>query len=136
MEKAYYCIQQSFYEEDYTYYFYGPKVDDWKKLCQSILDQAAINAIKEAKKNNCPKYIYCREIYEELIKILENEGYTFINKHVDSIWENWGGDLILPETHFGDSTDLEKKMSKKTLDEIKSYHESCNKNTSSSQEEV
>lgn len=65
-------------------YLSGPEVDDFDKLCNSLINKATSNALDKCskniydKKNNISERVHGDNILQELIKLLINKGYKEI----------------------------------------------------------
>lgn len=95
-----YILSNSYYSDYSPLYFKGP--DDchheFESLCDSLMDQACLNALKKQNKEQYPDCIGNLEIIDELIPLLEKEGYyNFIpnekNYHIQNIIINECSDL-------------------------------------------
>lgn len=73
-----FCLRHNDYEAANIYYFMGPdnvSHEQFNTLCSTLLDEAAINAIVSEKKKQYKSVIGWFEIVENMIPLLEKQGY-------------------------------------------------------------
>ncbi len=97
-----FILSHSYYDEYRPHYFLGPddiSQEDFKNLCDSLLDQAAHKSvILSRNKEHCHR-VGWEEIIENLIPLLENCGYQLYKPEeinfFGSIIENYDESLGL-----------------------------------------
>lgn len=126
MEHYFYLIRHSWYEEDYQYFFFGPKVDNWEELCDSILNEAVDKAIECRKEDEeYPDVVDALAIYSAMIELLEPKGFYYVDIEQIPQFKNCGCTLI-PDV-YGEPSGLEKRISKSAINKIKEHTDWCEK---------
>lgn len=88
-----FALSHYHYEDSSTFLFTGPddvSKEQFRELCYSLADRAAINTIIKEKKDKHPCSIGWRDVVESMVPLLEKQGYHRFNP-VEAVF---GGGLI------------------------------------------
>lgn len=92
-----FVLAYSDYEEYIPYLFIGSELnseDSFKRLCDSLVDIAATNAIKKQESDEYPGWVGWHDIVQEMIPLLIIEGYI----HFDPKIKVYNGSGIIQST--------------------------------------
>lgn len=83
MGNAYYSILYN-PESVSPYYstFYGPKRRDWIKLFHNLYAKALEKIMYELDKKEYPQYVETDNLFYEVCRLMEKEGYVYIKSNV------------------------------------------------------
>jgi len=126
----FYMVSHAWYEEEHQYYFFGPKVENWEKLCESLVEKATKQAMKREleEEKEWPDRMGALKVYSIMIEMLEEKGFTYIDRESIPAFQIWGctsmcfWDSMGVDDKGKEKEGLEAKLSEDMIKKVKAYN--------------
>lgn len=113
-----FSVRYGWYEDNYETLLVPPVImneEEFDMLCNSLLDQAALNAI-----SNAQNWVGFRDIIDELVHLLKERGFEVISPYK---FELWGSNIIDDNREFGNYDNFSDETKNKIIEHNKEIEE-------------